>query len=80
MIVRYEGKRTFKVWNVGEIWYGTETKNVVQGRLTVPYSACFSGKNMNEVIDRIEERCKFDELVAGGMDRLEAANCVLFGE
>lgn len=79
MIVRFEGKRTFKVWPVGSTWYGVETKFISQGKLTVPYKACFSGNNVDEVVDRIEEKCKFDELVAGGMDRAEAASLVLFG-
>jgi hypothetical protein len=52
----------------------------VKGKLTVPYKFCFSGNSSSEVVDRIEEHCKFDDLVAGGMDKLEAANCVLFGK
>jgi len=80
MTVRFEGKRSFKVWNIGETWYGVEMKYIVKGKLTVPYKFCFSGNSSSEVVDRIEEHCKFDDLVAGGMDKLEAANCVLFGK
>ena len=80
MIVRFEGKRVFKVWAVGETWYGVETKHLNRGKLTIPYKACFSGGNVDEVVDRIEEKCKFDQLVGQGMDSVEAANLVLFGE
>lgn len=80
MIVRYEGKRTFKVWKHGETWCGVETKYIIQGKLAVSYKDCFFGKDVNEIVDRIEESCKIDDLVANGMNRLDAVNLVIFGK
>ena len=80
MVVRYERKREFKVWEQDGIWYGTDVKNVSRGRLLVPYKDCIRAGSKDEIVDKIEVKCKFDDLVGTGMNRAEAARVALFGE
>ena len=80
MTVRFNRNRTFRVWELNKVWYATETKNIVEGKLAVPYKECLHAQSKDEIVDMIETHCKFDELVANGMDRMEAANVALFGE
>lgn len=80
MTVRYNRKRTFRVWELNGSWYATETKNIVGGKLTIPYKDCIHAGSKNEIVDLIEAHCRFDELLDNGMDRTEAARIALFGE
>ena len=80
MIVRYNRNRTFRVWEANGKWYGVESKNIMNGKLTVPFKECLSADSKDGIVDRIEERCRFDELVANGMNRMEAASAALFGD
>ena len=79
MVVRYNGKRTWRCFQDGnecvgiEPMYSVEKKEVVtRNRLTA--------KSKEELVDRIESTCKYEELVANGMNRTEAANVAIFGE
>lgn len=80
MIVRYNGNRTFKIWEDKGIWYGTDVRNVKNGKLTISYKECLAAKSKDDMIDMVEAHCRFDELVDNGMDRTEAARLALFGE
>jgi len=80
MTVRFNRNRTFRVWELNKVWYATETKNIVAGKLNIPYKSCLHAGSKDEIVDMIETHCKFDELVGNGMDRAEAAKIALFGE
>lgn len=80
MIVRYNRNRTFRIWEVNGIWYGVEAKYIVNGQLAVSYKDCLHAGSRDDMIDIIEARCRFEELVDNGMDRAEAAKIALFGE
>lgn len=80
MTVRYNRKRTFRVWELNGVWYATETKNIVCGKLTIPYKNCIHAGSKNEIVDLIETHCRFDELLDNGMNRAKAARVALFGE
>lgn len=80
MTVRYNRNRTFRVWELNGIWYGVENKNIVNGKLAIPYKDCLTAKSKNDIIDTIETHCKYDELVNNGMNQTEAARIALFGE
>ena len=80
MVVRYERKREFRVWDMAGIWYGVETKYIKNGKLDIPLKRCLHAESKDGIVDLIEAHCKFDDLVTGGMDRAEAASLVLFGE
>ena len=80
MIVRYNRNRTFKVWELNGVWYGVETKNILYGKLTIPYKDCIHAESKDDIVDLIEAHCRFDELVDNGMNRAEAVSAALFGE
>lgn len=80
MTVRYNRKRTFRVWELNGVWYGVETKNIVGGKLMISYKDCLHAGSKDEIVDMIESRCRFDELLDNGMDQTEAAMIALFGE
>lgn len=80
MFVRYNRKRTFRAWELDGTWYATETKNIVGGKLTIPYKDCLHAGSKKEIVDMVEAHCRFDELLDNGMDRAEAARVALFGE
>ena len=80
MTVRYNRKRVFRVWELNGRWYAADMKDIVNGQLRISYNQCISGGSKDEVIDQIEVRCKFDEMVENGMDRLEAARMAMFDE
>ena len=80
MVVRYERRREFRVWDMAGTWYGVETKYIKGGKLDIPLKRCLHAGSKDEIVDLIEAHCKFDDLVAGGMDRAEAASLALFGE
>ena len=77
MLVRYNRYRWFKVWEINGTWYGIESKYIVNG--AVSYKHCISGTSKDEVIDRIEAKCKYEELIDNGMDAKEAMGVALFG-
>ena len=78
MIVTYNRKRTFRVWELNGTWYGTETKNISCGKLKIPYSECMAGKVRNDVVDQIETRCRYEELLGNGMSQFDAMQEALF--
>lgn len=78
MLVRYNRYRWFKVWEADGTWYGVERKNIVNG--TVSCGNCILGKSKEEIVDRIEAKCKYEELIENGMDKREAMRTALFGE
>ena len=80
MFVRYNGKRTFKVWQIGDTWYGAEMKHIVKGCLEIPLKDCFRGSDVNSIVDSIHTRCRFDELLDNGMNKIEAMRIATFGE
>ena len=80
MIVRYERRREFRVWDMAGTWYGVETKYIKNGKLDIPIKQCLHAQSKDDIVDMIETHCKFDELVGNGMDRAEAARVALFGE
>ena len=80
MTVRYNCNRMFRVWELNKVWYAVETKHIVEGKLAVPYKECLHAQSKDDIVDLIEARCKFDELVENGMDKAEAAKVALFGE
>lgn len=80
MIVRYERRREFRVWDMAGVWYGVETNHIKGGKLDIPYNKCLRAESKDGIVDLIEAHCKFDDLVANGMDRAEAASLALFGE
>ena len=80
MIVNYNGRREFKCWESNGQWVGVETKYIKNGALTISRKDMFVANNVNEIVDKIEALCKFDELVANGMNSIDAANIALFGD
>jgi len=78
MIIRYNGKRMWRCWQNGNEWIGVEPEYSVASKEVVARNRMVA-KSKEELIDRIESVCKFDELVANGMDRMEAANVAMFG-
>jgi hypothetical protein len=79
MIIRYNGKRMWRCWQSGKNeWTGVEPEYSVSRKEVVNRNKLIA-KSKEELVDRIESVCKFDELVANGMDRMEAANVAMFG-
>jgi len=78
--IRYNRKREFRIWELNGKWYGVETKYITAGKLNIPYKDCFHAGSKDDMIDMIEHRCRYEELVGNGMSEVEAARVALFGE
>lgn len=78
MIVRYNGKRMFRCWQDGNEWIGVEPE-YSNDRKGVIEKTIFKAKSKDELVDKIEAVCKYDEKVANGMNKMEAVNEALFG-
>lgn len=77
MIVRYNGKRMFRCWQDGNEWIGVEPEYSASRKEVVNRNRLIA-KSKEELVDRIESICKYDDLVANGMNRLEAVNTAMF--
>lgn len=78
MVVRYNGKRMWRCFQDGNEWVGIEPMYSVEKKEVVARNK-LTAKSKEELVNRIESMCKYDELVANGMDKMEAMDLAMFG-
>ena len=76
-----EGGRTYKICKDSHGYWGFETKYIENNRLTKQFNGAsgFLSKTVEEVIKKISNSIKIDNLVENGMDRMEAVYKVMMG-